>query len=71
MRVSNQVRLQQACSATENTVKFLNFQTLETLCYNLPKIQTKKQNLGVVRQKDASGIAKCVDPDQTAPLGVV
>ena len=38
------------------------------LCYNLPKIQTKKPNLRVFRQKDANGIANNEDPDQTAPM---
>ena len=38
---------------------------------NLPKIQTKRQNLRVFRQKDANGMANSEDPDQTAPLGAV
>ena len=38
---------------------------------NLPKIQTKRQNLRVFCQKDANGIANKEDPDQTAPLGAV
>ena len=38
---------------------------------NLPKIQTKRSNLRVFYQKDANGIAKSEDPDQTAPLGAV
>ena len=38
---------------------------------NLPKIQIKRPNLGVFRQKDANGIANSEDPDQTAPLGAV
>ena len=41
------------------------------LCCNLPKIQEKRPNLWVFRQKDANGIANSVDPDQTAPLGAV
>ena len=41
------------------------------LCCNLPKIQTKRQNLRVFHQKDANGIANSEDPDQTAPLGAV
>ena len=41
------------------------------LCFNLPKIQTKKANLRVFRQKDADGKANSGDPDQTAPLGAV
>ena len=39
---------------TANMVKFLKF-------------KTKKPNLRVYHQKDASGIANSVDPDQTAP----
>ena len=35
------------------------------------KIQEKRPNLGVFRQKDANGIANSADPDQTAPLGAV
>ena len=41
------------------------------LCCNLPKIQEKKPNFWVFRQKDANGIANIGDPDQTAPLGEV
>ena len=40
-------------------------------CCNLPKIQTKRPNLWVFLLKDANGIAKSGDPDQTAPLGAV
>ena len=36
---------------------------------NLPEIQTKRQNLRVFCQKDASGKTNSEDPDQTAPLG--
>ena len=57
------------------TVKFLNFFDTRKLCCNLPKIKTKRPNLGpnlrVFRQKDANGIANSEDPDQTAPLGAV
>ena len=38
---------------------------------NLPKSQTKRQNLRVFHQKDANGTANSEDPDQTAPLGAV
>ena len=41
------------------------------LCCNLSKIQTKRPNLRVFRQKDANGIANSEDPDKTAPLGAV
>ena len=38
---------------------------------NIPKIQTKRPNLRVFRQKHANGIANSEDPDQTAPPGTV
>ena len=47
--------------------KVPKFSDATKLCCNLPKIQTKMPNLRVFRQKDANGIAKSVDPDQTAP----
>ena len=37
----------------------------------LPKIQTKRPNLGLFCQNGAKGIANSEDPDQTAPLGAV
>ena len=40
-------------------------------CCNVPKIQTKRPNLRVFRQKDANGIANNEDLDQTAALGAV
>ena len=43
------------------------FSNARKLCCNLPKIQTKKPNLRVFRQKDGNGLANSVDPDQTAP----
>ena len=52
------------------TVKFLNFWTPEN-CDYLPKIQTKRPNLRVFGQNDATGIANSEDPDQTASLGAV
>ena len=48
--------------------KFLDTRKLRC---NLPKIQTKRPNLSLFRQKDANGIAYSEDPDQTAPLGAV
>ena len=48
--------------------KFLDAKKLRC---NLPKVQTKSQNLRVFRQKDANGIANSEDSDQTAPLGAV
>ena len=47
-----------------NTVKFLNFRTSENCC-NLPKMQEKRPNLRVFRQKDANEIANSEDPDQS------
>ena len=41
------------------------------LCCNLPKIQTKRQNLLIFWLKDVNGIANSEDPDQIAPLGAV
>ena len=51
--------------------KIPKFSDTRNFCCNLPKIQTKRQNLRVFRQKDANGIANSEDPDQTAPLGAV
>ena len=51
--------------------KVPKFLDARKLCCNLPKIQTKSQNLRVFCQKDANGIANSEDPDQTAPLGAV
>ena len=58
--------------ADESTVssyrKIPKFSDARKLCCNLPKTQTKRQNLRVFHQKDANGIANSEDPDQTAPL---
>ena len=51
--------------------KVPKFSVARKLCCNLPKIQEKRPNLWVFRQKDANGIANSEDPDQTAPLGAV
>ena len=51
--------------------KVPKFSDTRKLCCNLPKIQTKRQNLLILRLKDANGIANSEDPDQTAPLGAV
>ena len=47
------------------------FSDARKLCCNVPKIQTKSQNVRVFRHKDANGIANSEDPDQTAPLGAL
>ena len=49
--------------------KVPKFSDARNFCCNLTKIQTKRQNLMVLHQKDANGIANSGDPDQTAPLG--
>ena len=51
--------------------KVPKFSDAQKFCCNLPKIQEKKPNLRVFRQKDANGIANSEDPDQTAPRGAV
>ena len=51
--------------------KVPKFSDTRKLCCNLPKIQTKSQNLFIFRLKDANGIANSEDPEQTAPLGAV
>ena len=50
--------------------KVPKFSDARKLCCNL-KVQTKRANLRVFRQKDAKGIANSEDPDQTAPLAAV
>ena len=47
--------------------KVPKFSDARKLCCNLPKIQEKRSNLRVFRQKDANGLANSEDPDQTAP----
>ena len=54
-----------------NYRKVPKFLDARKFCCNLPKIQEKRPNLRVFRQKDADGIANSEDPDQTAPLGAV
>ena len=51
--------------------KVPKFSDSRKICCNLPKIQTKRLNHWVFRQKDANGIANSEDPDQTAPVGAV
>ena len=55
------------------TVQFLDFGTPEifAVIYLKSKIQTKRSNLRVFRQKDANRIAKSEDTDQASPLGAV
>ena len=49
--------------------KFLNFFGHHK--FLLPKIQTKRQNLGLFCENAVKGIANSEDPDQTAPLPAV
>ena len=46
--------------------KVPKFLDARKLCCNLTKIQIKRPNLRVFRQKDANGIANSEDPDQIA-----
>ena len=59
------------CSLLEIYCKVPKFSDTRKLCCNLPKIQTKRQNLLIFWLKDANGIANSEDPDQTAPLAAV
>ena len=45
--------------------KVPKFSEARKLCWNLPKIQTKRPTLRVFHQKDANGIANSGDPDQS------
>ena len=45
--------------------KVPKFSDTRILCCNLPKIQTKRQNLWVFCQKDANGKANSEDPGQS------
>ena len=77
--VSDQVRHKLGCTATEGGYRGLKisdrkipkFSDARKLCCNPPKIQTKRLNLRVFRQKDANGIENSEDPDQTAPREAV
>ena len=51
--------------------KVSKFSDVRKLCCNLPKIQEKRPNVRVFRQKDANEMANSEDPDQPAPLGAV
>ena len=51
--------------------KVAKFSDVKKLSCNLPKIQEKRPNLRVFRQKDANEIANSEYPDQTAPIGAV
>ena len=53
------------------TLKFLNFRTPENYAVIYLKFKQRSQILGYFVKKGANGIAKSVDPDQTAPLGAV
>ena len=51
--------------------KIPKFSGATEVCYNQPKIQTKRPNQRVFYPKGANGMANSEDPDQTAPLGAV
>ena len=51
--------------------KVPKFPAARKLCCNLPKIQTKRQNLMVFCPKDENEIANSEGPDQTTPRGAV
>ena len=53
-----------------STVKFLNFRMPKNFPVIYLKFKKKPKPKGSC-QKDANGIAKSEDPDQTAPLGAV
>ena len=46
--------------------KVPKFSEARKLCCKLPKSQTKRPNLRLFREKDATGIANNEEPDQTA-----
>ena len=55
----------------EATINFLNIRTpIEFVVITL-KVEQDGVSLRIIHPKDAEGIAKSVDPDQTAPLGAV
>ena len=51
--------------------KVPKFSDARKLCCNPPKIQEKRPNLRVFRQKVANGIVNSEDPDQAASQGAV
>ena len=51
--------------------KVPKFSYARKFCCNPPRVQMKWPNHRVFHQKDANGISKREDPDQTAPLGAV
>ena len=56
---------------TFDTINFLNIQTPKKFVVITLKVEQDGFSLRVMHPKDAEGIANSVDPDQTAPLGVV
>ena len=73
IRYHNLKGSQQSIAIARDTTyrKVPKFSDARKLCCNQSKIQTKKPNLRVFRQKDADGIANSEDPDQTDPRGAV
>ena len=56
---------------TNGTRKSPKFSDTQNGWYNDPKLQAKRFYHRVMHPNDADNIANSVDPDQTAPLGVV
>ena len=59
------------CGDDEMNCKVPKFLDTRKLGCNQPKIQTKRTNLRVFCRKDAYGIAKREDSDQTASQGAL
>ena len=65
---------EQQCSKLQKhhlTVKFLNFQTPKIFAVSYLEFEQRGENLYLVCQNRAKGIANSEDHDQTAPLGAV
>ena len=68
---SRNTRTEHSGIQSVNYRNFPKFSDARPIPCNLPKVETKRPNLRVFRQKDANGIANSEDPDQTAPLGAI
>ena len=53
------------------TVNFLNIRTPKKIVVITLKVEQDGISFRIIHPKDAGGIVKSVDPDQTAPLGAV
>ena len=54
-----------------STINLLNIRATHTDCCNYPNTETVSFYYRVMCLKDAVGIASSVDPDQTAPRGLL